>query len=225
MIALLPHRNGLFLAVLVFSFVAHSLLLQLRPLGVDPAEVALVEPSVSIEVVLIEPTPQPTPKPIPQPTPEPTPEKILATEKPAPPPAAIPKPTAPPAPTPKPSPVPQSTPRPRPTATPATTSRATPPPRPSGAVVEAAPDARRNPPPIYPETARRNGWEGRVLVRATITTLGTVSAASIVGSSGYGVLDSAAVSAVRRWRFRPKTVGNQPVESTIEVPIDFSLRR
>lgn len=215
------HCGWLFLAVLVFSFVAHGLLLQLPPLGVDPIEVDLVEPSASIEVVLIEPTPQPTPEP----TPPPTPEKILATEKPAPTPASIPKPTATPTPTPKPSPVPQSTPRPHPTATPATTSQATPPPRPSGAVVEAAPDARSNPPPSYPKTARRNGWEGKVLIRATITTRGTVSAASIVRSSGYGVLDSAAISAVRRWRFRPKTVGNQPVESTIEVPINFSLRR
>lgn len=229
MIAPRPHRGWLFLAVLVFSFVAHGLLLQLSPLGVEPVEVDLVEPSASIEVVLTEPTPQPTPKLLPQPTPEPTPppppEKILATEEPAPTPVSIPKPTATPTPTPKPSPDPQSTPRPHPTATPARTSQATPPPRPSGAVVEASPDARSNPPPSYPKTARRNGWEGKVLVHATITTRGTVSAASIVRSSGYGVLDSAAISAVRRWRFRPKTVGNQPVESTIEVPINFSLRR
>ena len=228
-----PHSGWLFLAVLAFSLVAHSLLLQLPSLGVDPAEVVLAKPSASIEVILIETTPQPTPKPTPQPTPVPTPppppEKILTTEKPAPTPASIPKPSATPTPTPKPSPsptpVPRSKPDPRPISTPATSTPVAPPPGPSGAVVEAAPDARRNPPPSYPETARRNGWEGKALIRATITTRGTVSAATIVRSSGYGVLDSAALSAVRRWRFHPKTVGHQPVESTIEVPINFSLRR
>jgi protein TonB len=77
------------------------------------------------------------------------------------------------------------------------------------AVVPPAPAARtlevipgENPPPDYPWLARRRGWQGVVAVFVHVGGNGAVTAASVARSSGHTVLDEAALSAVRTWRFR-----------------------
>lgn len=90
---------------------------------------------------------------------------------------------------------------------------------------EARPLASRNAPPRYPDFARRQGWQGVVLVRVVVRPDGKVKAASLFRGSGYSVLDQAALEAVRRWLFQPKISGGLAVESTIEVPVTFSLRK
>ncbi|MFA7233796.1 MAG: energy transducer TonB [Terrimicrobiaceae bacterium] len=77
--------------------------------------------------------------------------------------------------------------------------RATPP---GGAVTLAKPDVARNPPPKYPEFARRNGWQGHVMVRASVDASGRVRYVTVARASGYAVLDQAALQAVRGWRER-----------------------
>jgi protein TonB len=91
--------------------------------------------------------------------------------------------------------------------------------------VKARPDTAHNPPPRYPEMARRNGWEGRVMVRAHVSAAGRVTAVSLHQGCAYGVLNQAALAAVRTWRFRPGTIGGQAADSVVEVPVNFSLRR
>ncbi len=49
----------------------------------------------------------------------------------------------------------------------------------------------------YPSSARLNGWEGRVVLRAVIRSDGHLAAISVQKSSGYDVLDKAAIEAVR----------------------------
>lgn len=132
----------------------------------------------------------------------------------------------------EPPPVPEKVaPRPQPTAAPASTPRpkaqtrpATPAPRPQPArVVEARPDVGKNPPPRYPESARRQGWEGRVMVRASVGADGRVQSVAVQRSSGHAVLDRAALDAVRRWRFHPRTENGQSMPSVVEVPVNFFL--
>jgi TonB family protein len=53
----------------------------------------------------------------------------------------------------------------------------------------------------YPALARQMGVTGRVKVEVTITTEGKVSSTKIVG--GSPVLVSAAVDAVKKWKFEP----------------------
>jgi protein TonB len=77
--------------------------------------------------------------------------------------------------------------------------------------------------PPYPGDARASGWEGSVVVRALIGTDGSVSAVTIKTSSGYRVLDEAAVRAVNRWRFSPARQGDTPIESYYDVRVKFSL--
>ena len=76
--------------------------------------------------------------------------------------------------------------------------------------------------PIYPEAARKARMEGTVVLEATITSTGEVDAVRVVASAGP-ILDSAAVSAVRRWRYRPATLSERVVSVFLTVTVKFGL--
>ena len=82
-----------------------------------------------------------------------------------------------------------------------------------------------NPRPDYPPLARRRGYEGRVVIRASVAPDGGVASAAVGQSSGYGILDRAALQAVKRWRFRPAQRGGQPVATVLDVPVVFRLEQ
>ena len=68
----------------------------------------------------------------------------------------------------------------------------------------AAGDSGSYPPPAYPSIAKRNRYEGTVEISFTVDEQGMISAADIKKSSGYPVLDQAALDVVKsRWRFPP----------------------
>lgn len=74
--------------------------------------------------------------------------------------------------------------------------------------------------PIYPASAQRAGQEGTVLLAITVDTNGQPLNVEIERSSGFEVLDMAAVQAVRKWRF------NHPANVVkIRVPITFKLKQ
>lgn len=81
----------------------------------------------------------------------------------------------------------------------------------------------RNPPPPYPQAARRNGEEGTVMLRVLVDPEGAPVQVVLDKSSGSSLLDSAAVDAVRSWRFVPARRGRQNVEGWVRVPIVFRL--
>jgi protein TonB len=60
-----------------------------------------------------------------------------------------------------------------------------------------------NAPPRYPLLARRKGWEGTVIIDIRISGDGRVHDAQVEKSSGYSILDHAALGAVRNWRIAP----------------------
>lgn len=78
-------------------------------------------------------------------------------------------------------------------------------------------------PIVYPDEARRKGLEGRVLLKVTISDQGTVTATEIVKSSGYDILDNAAIDSVNQWRFSPAQKNGKAVTSIMTVPIQFKL--
>jgi protein TonB len=82
---------------------------------------------------------------------------------------------------------------------------------------------RDTPRPDYPESARREGHEGRVLLRVLVDDHGRIKSVEISNSSGSAALDRAAAEAIRRWRFHPALYGDQPVESWLRIPIEFRL--
>jgi len=68
--------------------------------------------------------------------------------------------------------------------------------------------------PAYPELARKMNITGIVKVQVTVSPNGTVKDAKVIG--GHPVLASAALEAVKKWRFEPAAV-----ESTGVVDFKF----
>ena len=89
---------------------------------------------------------------------------------------------------------------------------------------EAYPRYGENPPPFYPERARRKNEEGTVLLRVMVAADGSVARVEVAHSSGSDALDDAALETVRgRWRFVPAERGGVKVASWVLVPIRFAL--
>ena len=78
-------------------------------------------------------------------------------------------------------------------------------------------------PPVYPESARRRGQQGRVILQVNVSPEGRPVTVSVEQSSGVPSLDAAALTAVERWRFVPATQAGVPVAATADVPILFRL--
>ncbi len=94
-------------------------------------------------------------------------------------------------------------------------------PVPLGSDEEEPPDFSMNPPPQYPPEAVRRGWEGTVLLRLQIASDGRVTRVEVAESSGYTVLDEAALRAVRLWKGIPATRGGQAVAVERLLPVRF----
>jgi TonB family protein len=74
------------------------------------------------------------------------------------------------------------------------------------------------PRPEYPYEARRSKTTGSgVCVMTVDTGSGAVTSAEMAQSTGSPILDNAATSAFRRWRFKPGTV------SKVRTPITFTM--
>jgi protein TonB len=95
----------------------------------------------------------------------------------------------------------------------------------SGAVTEAKPDYLKNPAPAYPSEARRNGWQGLVVLRVGVGADGRAMQIEVEQSSGFDILDESAQKTVKKWRFRPAKIGAMAVESQVRVPIRFELNK
>ncbi len=94
----------------------------------------------------------------------------------------------------------------------------------SGAAIqEAIPRYDLNPRPPYPEIARRRGYEGTVVLEVRVKTDGKVGGVRLAETSGYELLDQAALQAVPAWQFIPAARGDQPVEMEVRVPVRFQL--
>ena len=67
------------------------------------------------------------------------------------------------------------------------------------------------------------GHEGEALLGVTVLADGAPAAVELRTSSGYALLDEAALDAVRRWRFLPALVAGRPVQAVVNVPVVFRL--
>lgn len=117
----------------------------------------------------------------------------------------------------------------QPEATQAPAAVATPGPAPATTVVAATePDYKasylNNPPPAYPMVARRNGLQGRVVLSVEVLAGGVCGQINIHKSSGYSMLDDAALQTVKHWRFLPASQAGRAVDKWFMIPIQFSLK-
>jgi periplasmic protein TonB len=191
---------------------------------------------IPVVVTLSKPKPPPPPPPPPEKKVEPVkvPPMKPQVKK-----AAVhpPKPT-PPKPAPTPKPVEQPTPKPAPEPTPdavkvPSETPVSPAPAPKAPAVSAADqkvsapdgyaDYLNNPAPAYPAAARRLGYEGHALLKVHVLASGHADQVDILQSSGYDMLDKAAVAGVKQWVFVPAKRGQTPIDGWVNVPMDFKL--
>lgn len=74
---------------------------------------------------------------------------------------------------------------------------------------------------IYPGQAYRDGLEGEVIVVCQVAADGTLVDAVVATSSGWPVLDEAALVAVRKWRYNPGRKDGVPVPGQVRIPVSF----
>jgi protein TonB len=167
-----------------------------------------------VDIALTAPPPPESPKPQPPPS---VPQPKIETPTPQPKPEPKPQPTTPkadlaiPAPKPEPPPpvaklviIPQSKP-------------------PMEYVPVTQPNYARRAEPIYPEQARRWHQEGIVVLALFINELGALDKVEILKSSGFPLLDAAAVKAMKQSRFDPAMDGVMPIRARAEATVTFRL--
>jgi periplasmic protein TonB len=75
--------------------------------------------------------------------------------------------------------------------------------------------------PAYPALARSARIQGVVVLQAMIGKQGSIENLRVV--TGHPMLTSAAIDAVRQWRYRPYILNNEPVEVETQITVNFSL--
>ncbi len=82
-----------------------------------------------------------------------------------------------------------------------------------------------NPKPPYPAISRRLGEQGRVILKACVSSTGGIDSLNLIKSSGFDRLDRIALETVQRWKFIPARRGQQPVAMCYQLPIQFTLEK
>jgi TonB family protein len=77
--------------------------------------------------------------------------------------------------------------------------------------------------PQYPEEAKKEGVQGRVVLQAEIDENGNVQHLMLI--SGHPTLAPAAIAAVNQWKYKPYLLNDQPVAVETQVIVDFELKR
>jgi len=85
-----------------------------------------------------------------------------------------------------------------------------------------APVVIHNVPPAYPEEARKNRVQGRVVLQAVIDEKGIVAKVRAVESPDP-MLTEAALDAVKKWTYKPATKKGKPVKVFLTVTVAFKL--
>ena len=89
-------------------------------------------------------------------------------------------------------------------------------------IVDYTPDFSTNKKPVYPAAAKRMRQQGSVTLKITANAKGAAKNIKIVKSSGYTLLDNAAIEAAEKWDFSPIVQYGKP--TVIRTKITFKLR-
>ena len=80
-------------------------------------------------------------------------------------------------------------------------------------------------PPIYPRRAIELGQQGKVTILGKISKKGKLFNLKISQSSGFSLLDRAALSAVKEWKFNLLELNPVFLSQNLYVPVNFSLKQ
>ncbi|HSC11733.1 MAG TPA: energy transducer TonB, partial [Rhodanobacteraceae bacterium] len=104
------------------------------------------------------------------------------------------------------------------------TASATPAPAPAAAAAGGetrAAEVVKTSPPDYPPDAVRKHQEGWVEVEFTVMPDGSVANATVVNANPARIFNSAALRAVERWTFKPRTDNGTPTQEKMRRRIEF----
>jgi protein TonB len=224
---------GIAVVIHVLLFVAILGWLRIYPVNFEPYTVpASTEPPLEVAMVTepVSQPPPPDPPPDPPdsaPSPPPPPMPLPDLPPPPPAPAEMPIPSVPPPPLPsEPVELPhiatETPPMPIHHKAPKAVVRAAPVPQPPEDVPAPAdsnhPEYLSDPRPEYPIAARQRHQQGTVVLLVTMDEAGNPTSVSVEQSSGFSVLDHAALRQVASlWKFKP----GQGL--TVHVPVEFHL--
>ncbi|WP_312522719.1 energy transducer TonB [Anaerospora sp.] len=76
----------------------------------------------------------------------------------------------------------------------------------------------------YPEEAKKQGVEGVVVIKVSVSEQGEVEHLEISKSSGNESLDQAAIDSVKQWRFIPAYENGKKCSADAETAIIFKLK-
>ena len=93
----------------------------------------------------------------------------------------------------------------------------------SGGALEV-PSYYRNPPPPYPQEARDQKQEGKVILQVEVGADGKVLSVAVLRSSGFSWLDDSAQRTVNGWEFKPARMMGVAVANVVRVPVLFRLQ-
>jgi TonB family protein len=77
--------------------------------------------------------------------------------------------------------------------------------------------------PVWPKEALRNAYQGTVTMSFLIAQDGSVQQSRVTKSSGYPILDLAALESIQRCKFKPGKLAGQPVEAWQQVQYVWTL--
>lgn len=90
--------------------------------------------------------------------------------------------------------------------------------------VDVMPRLRSAIKPKYPKLSRERGEEGKIKLRLGINADGMAESVEIITSTGFRLLDDAAIRAVKAARFIPARLEGEAVFSTAEINLEFKLK-
>ena len=89
--------------------------------------------------------------------------------------------------------------------------------------IEEPPRAIRTFSPKYPDVAKEEKIEGRIVVEIVVTKEGTPKDAWVVDAEPPDIFEEAALEAVRKYIFAPGTRNGEAVDARVRLPINFVM--
>lgn len=87
------------------------------------------------------------------------------------------------------------------------------------------PQCRLRSKPPYPATARAQRLEGTVLLLVSLDARGRVTSVALQQTCGHGILDQAALKAVRSWIFEPARQNGAAIAAQVKIPVRFRFEQ
>jgi protein TonB len=76
---------------------------------------------------------------------------------------------------------------------------------------------------IYPKLAQKRNWQGKVMLSLRVTANGKINNVQIKNSSGYSVLDQAAINSLIKVGYLPQVSSWLPYDIDLKLPVLYQL--